>query len=620
MMRVRHLLSTVLLLALSLGGATAHPIPVADKTPSDVYALAMVLTAQVERLRAEHGVLAPWPSSPLFPNRQPRHVYQKALEILEKIDRHRRLHRLGPISVSDYVGRDITPNEVYDQVARLVDELQLLLDGEPPAVVPVTEVMTPEDVYRALAEVSLALDTLLGRRGFTPSDVYARALQVVELARFLRRSQHLPPAVELPPRPAGLHSNHALAASHRLLGRIAEAERRLWMAPVTVPDTPRRVITPTDVYDALHLVLGELNRIQYRLGLERRFPLPEATPGKSPDDVVQLLEWAGALLPGFSAASELVQFDRASLTKGAGHAHRVTERIIELLHRLLRERGIQQRVGRLPLVGGTLPRHAFQKGIGVLTQLSALRQRLDMGRISVPRHPLRRVGYGEVFALVSRLENELELIYRRELGVAPGPRTALDEHEHEMDATREDALYRNLWTISRLLDTLFGPDGFPEASVYREALRVCAETQLIARWMGVGEPVRELEPEPREADADVARVHQRAGEVLALVQRVQRRAGMFRGGVLTVPAEVSAGPPELFNRLHLVLAELEGLKLHLGIAERAPLPLYTDGGEPPGMEAGDALYHLTRSARRLERLLNHDPGEAPAPAAWEVVP
>ncbi|RDH90948.1 MAG: hypothetical protein DIZ77_12110 [endosymbiont of Seepiophila jonesi] len=60
--------------------------------------------------------------------RAPRHVFQKALEILGKISRYRaNIAKTGGITVPRFPGRDITPNEVFSTVVRLRQELTLLL-------------------------------------------------------------------------------------------------------------------------------------------------------------------------------------------------------------------------------------------------------------------------------------------------------------------------------------------------------------------------------------------------------------------------------------------------------------------------------------------------------------
>ncbi len=147
-------------------------------------------------------------------------------------------------------------------------------------------------VYAALSEVSIALEETLGLRSITPSEVFTRSLQVIELTRFLRRSQSLSMEVPMPERTQGKLPNHALKSVHQLLNRIRAAEKNLWMKPLKLPKLPRRVITPSDVYDGMGVAMAELQRIQFRLGLERDFPDPAQQENKTPDDVIQNTRWA----------------------------------------------------------------------------------------------------------------------------------------------------------------------------------------------------------------------------------------------------------------------------------------------------------------------------------------
>ncbi|MBL3601697.1 MAG: hypothetical protein JMN25_17835 [gamma proteobacterium endosymbiont of Lamellibrachia anaximandri] len=199
-----------------------------------------LLADAVRQLRRENNITTPWPYVDAKAVRAPRHVFQKALEILGKISRYRaNIAKTGAITVPSFPGRDITPNEVFSTVVRLRQELSLLLKHQTQEKQGKQEQQhffnkTPSHVYSALSEVSIALEETLGLRSITPSEVYTRSLQVVELALFLRRSQGLPMEVAKPHRGQGKLSNHALKSVNDLLARIQQAERNLWMKPLTL--------------------------------------------------------------------------------------------------------------------------------------------------------------------------------------------------------------------------------------------------------------------------------------------------------------------------------------------------------------------------------------------------
>ena len=89
-----------------------------EKTPSDVYSYAIILKKKVIYLRKKAGITAPLPNVPIQHNKYPRHVLQKALEILHKINLYRITKGYGAIFIPPYPTRKITPNDVYEMVKR----------------------------------------------------------------------------------------------------------------------------------------------------------------------------------------------------------------------------------------------------------------------------------------------------------------------------------------------------------------------------------------------------------------------------------------------------------------------------------------------------------------------
>ncbi len=181
---------------------------VLSKTPGDVFVLVEALQFQTKALRERKNIRTNWPSIPVQHGKSPRHVYQKGLEVLDKISRLRRIEHMGPVTVPVLPSRKITPEEVYELVLRLTGEIEVFTKGE--------------------------------------------------VTRFLRMTQNLPMEVEPSAKTEGKHPNHALAMSYRLLEKIALAEKNLWMDPVKVPVVPKRVIKPEEVYDSLLSVMAEL--------------------------------------------------------------------------------------------------------------------------------------------------------------------------------------------------------------------------------------------------------------------------------------------------------------------------------------------------------------------------
>jgi hypothetical protein len=175
----------------------SHAAQSVEKTPDDVFMEAVLLAENIKYIRKQAGIETPWPSVSLQEGHNPQHVMQKATEILDKINRYRKnVAKSGEIAVSRFLGRDITPNEVFLSVSHLRREISLLIEDSAKFRINRKKInppkgKTPSHVYAKLSEISIALDESLGLRGITPSEVFIRSQQVLDLARFLRQSQNL---------------------------------------------------------------------------------------------------------------------------------------------------------------------------------------------------------------------------------------------------------------------------------------------------------------------------------------------------------------------------------------------------------------------------------------------
>ncbi|MCF6355730.1 MAG: hypothetical protein L3J26_11625 [Candidatus Polarisedimenticolaceae bacterium] len=578
----------------------------AEKTPSDVYIQVQLLADDVRELRKSNNITGAWPHVAVKPGYKPQHVFQKALEVLGKINSYRvNIANTGGITIPRFPGRDITPNEVFSVVVRLHQELALLVPEpgkkqkkQPQQQVPVVTLRSSSDVYAALSEVSIALEETLGLRSITPSEVYPRSLQIIERVRFLRRSQGLPLDLPQPPRSQGKLPNHALQSVHRLLAKIRQVEQNLWMKPVKLSEVPKRVITPSDVYDAMGVVMAELQGIKFRLGLEREFAEPEPQQGKTPDDVIQNTVWAVALLPEFKLGKPLQQYDRMALKKTPNHVFSITEHILKRLTRYRRLRGIQTPPRKAKVIRGLKPQHVYGKALEIMEKTNVLRQRQNLGPMAVPHYPLRTITPSEVFDLTQRLDNELALIHRQEEADIELWGTAVQVGEYE-DKQPSD-VFHNMQKISNLLDTILGSEGFTPNDVFREVNIIKQEVLLIADNLGQPIPETVWDVSALKPDTEPRDVLAKAQEALDLIVLAKRRAGMFGvRDVAVLPGEVVT-PTEVFNQVRLIGTELTEFKVFLNIIATPEL-LPVQYGKTPA-HVLQVLEGITAALRSLLHL------------------
>ncbi len=583
-----------------------------EKTPNDVYHQVQLLADDVRELRQKNNITTPWPTAKIEIGQKPRHVFQKALEILSKINHYRtNIANTGGITVPRFPGRDISPNEVFSVVVRLHQELVLLVQdagGKQKKHIKQGEqlvqggqvviIRTPSHVYAALAEVSIALEETLGLHSITPSEVYARSLQVIERARFLRRSQGLPLNVPKPIRSQGRLPNHALRSVLQLLTKIRHAEHNLWMRPLKLPVMPKRVITPSDVYDAMGVAMAELRSIQFRLGLEREFSEPEPLKGKTPDDVIQNAVWATALLPEFKLGQPLLQYDRLALKKSSNQVFSITEYILHRLTRYRRLRGIQSTPRKAEIIPGLKPQHVYGKGLEIMEKVDVLRRRQNLGPVTVPRYPLRTITPSEVFDLALRLDNELALIHQQEGVDVELWGTAIEVSEYE-DKQPSDVFY-NMQKISNLLDAILGSEGFTPNDVYREVLAIKLDVQLIAMNLGETIPATIWSTPVLKPSAEPSDVLAKARDVLDLIALAKRRAGMFGVRNIAVLPDDIVTPSEVFNQIRLIETELTEFKVFLKISAIPELPAMQHNKTPSHVL--QVLEGITAALRSLLHL------------------
>ncbi|WP_457597228.1 hypothetical protein [Hydrogenimonas sp.] len=555
MLRIVLVTATLLLL-----GAEAKISP---KTPSDVYSHAMILKQEVAYLRRQAGIEEAFPEVEVSRNKRPRHVIQKALEIISKINRYRLIKGYGAISLPPYPAREIRPQDVYDIVVRLDGEVQMLIHDK--GFFDTLEVKryygkTPSDVYQLLWSISLAMDPLLGMHGYTPTDVYELSEKIVKISTFLRQSQNIYDKVEKPPRRDNLYPNHAFYAGIDFLKKVSKGEAYLWMEPVEIPERPHKTVTPTEVYDLLQNDIAELQRIKYRLGLERYFKTRKSETSKTPSDVVRNLEYARALLPAFDFSRPLVQYPKSSLVKTSNQVYAVTEEILRKLQRLKQIKGVRLTPKDPPKIEGLKPIHTYQKGIEAMEK--ALRLKVQMGFYPayVASMPFRRITPTEVYDLVVRLDAVVTLLLQKAGDTEATEYIYGIGHPEYKHKTMSDVYY-NLWLISRYFDQLSGTEYTPNET-FILAKRIEEKVDIVLDTFHIEKRVHVAREEvgnriPKDVFVLANRVY---GQIKALQERAN-----FETSDILIPREEVVTPNTVYNALRLINASLNEFLIDAGI-------------------------------------------------------
>lgn len=271
-----------------LGSGSAEAQSRRDVTPSHVYQATLDLISEIEILREELGA-SDYPSeAEPQEDRAPIHVYGKSLEVMEKVSRMQRRLGVTPAKVGLIPIKDVVPADVLRSVQAIIHELrrvkeQFVIDREiRPARFEGGK--TPSLVYKNLGDASFLMDALVGRPT-TPSDVFTNVLRIhqeIELiAAKLKVALELePPAVEGRKKPKDV-AQQAL----RAIFKVINLQTQLGMDASGVPSLTLVRVTPAEVLEATNILLAEMTRIKAYMGVSlARENLPDAR-GKKPNDV-----------------------------------------------------------------------------------------------------------------------------------------------------------------------------------------------------------------------------------------------------------------------------------------------------------------------------------------------
>ena len=543
---MKYILITVILLSVNLVALTI-------KTPSDVYAEAVLLKQKIIFIRKEAKVKGSFPDIEVQTNKAPTHVLQKSLEVLSKVNRYRIIKNYGEISMPEYPSREITPSDVYSYVKRLNEEVTPFIKNKKflnSLKLKKYKNKTPSDVYKLLWSVSLAIDPLLGMRGFTPTDVYEQSETIVDIAMFLKQSQGNFADIKKPNVKKGLHPNHALNASYELLEKIAKIDKRLWIKSTEVPKKSYKVITPTHVYDSLQNIIAEMQRLKTRLGLERYFEIKEVKDDKTPSDVVANLLYAKALLPMFKANNKLKQYNKNFLKKTSNEVYAITDSILKKLNIIAQHKGINLNIQNPPYIYGLSPSHVYQKGMESIEKLIKFKISEGFFKSDIPTQPFKKVTPDEVYELVDRIDSVVTLILQKNYD------KSIKQYKYNLlknifyNKTPSD-VYNNLWKVSNSLDRLLGTEYTPNET-YILAQEIESSIDDILNYFKIMNSTATTTHISVKSPRDVFNESLRLYDTL---NKVRKRANIKTQNI-EIPKEKNITPNSVYNALRIITASI----------------------------------------------------------------
>jgi len=274
-------------------------------TPTDVYHVVDTINAELDALLATSGNhYEADPTAPPLTPRQPRHVVQKAREVLLKAQTLRALNGLPENPVPPFPLTEAVPADskaMVDAILRDLYELRtkFAVSEQPSPPPPLVPGRTPTDVYANLQRASDSLD-LLGVPRTMPNDVNRVAMMIVQDLEVILAARHRPvPAPAAPARrdmtPADTYQK-AFEVLDRLRARTEADPALAVRGGIVLPNRRVPPLTPAHVLDLENNLLAELGSIKATLGITARTVVPPLIHGKTPSDTYDTLSRALALV------------------------------------------------------------------------------------------------------------------------------------------------------------------------------------------------------------------------------------------------------------------------------------------------------------------------------------
>ena len=263
-----------------------------EVSANHLYQRVQDLIGEIEILRNALGVGDYPPEGEARDNLSPIHVYAKTHELLTKVRRVQ--HRLGvPAAQEGTIPfKEVLSSDVLGNIDLLIDELRkikvqmAITHTIVPAGVDVGR--NPGAVYKSLADASFLLDGLRGQP-LSPDDVYRIGSYVLTDLEFIAQQFGVQFTDELPAIEGPRRSMDVIGQVLTSTRKAINLQSKLGMNVSFMPSLTLVRVTPTEVYDITNMLLAEIARIKFYLGLkslERDLPEPN---NKRPEDVYALV-------------------------------------------------------------------------------------------------------------------------------------------------------------------------------------------------------------------------------------------------------------------------------------------------------------------------------------------
>jgi hypothetical protein len=290
----------------------AMPAQAQDATPSHVYQVVDNVNAELALLHEANGSTPKTDkNAAALTDRRPRHVLQKAREVLIKVQTVRKLNGLAEKPVPAFPVTEVKPADVKAMVERILADVKDLRSkfnvSKTAAAAALPSGKTPTDVYANLAAAGLHIDGL-GLPKTVPNEVYQVALTIIgDLKHVASATGMSIDSVAMQSGSKGKKPQDVYAAGFELLAalKVTTEQNPNFAIPagVVMPNQRAGKVKPAHVMDVLNNALAEIGAIKVKVGAKTATEFAPAQSGKTPSDVYDAVQTAVLMVKAFQTSS-----------------------------------------------------------------------------------------------------------------------------------------------------------------------------------------------------------------------------------------------------------------------------------------------------------------------------
>jgi len=269
------------------------------KTPNEVFAISENILKKLNLLANYKGINLNVKKPPYIYGLKPKHVYQKAMESLEKTIKLKRKEGFYKSKIPTYPFKNVTPSEVYELVDRLDYTITLILNKNYDSTISLYKYnlrkekynnKVPSDVYNNIWVISRTLDQILGSP-YTPNETYLLAKDIDNKVISILNHFHINVSENTNKKTSTKSPKEVFDKSLELYSLFTRILKRANIKGENITIPREENITPNSVYNSLRIIIASINEFQILYEIENVEVLnTRKIKDKTPTDVYKVVE------------------------------------------------------------------------------------------------------------------------------------------------------------------------------------------------------------------------------------------------------------------------------------------------------------------------------------------